>query len=511
MLFLNVPSAENNIVKALGAKWNPDLKKWYVVDRNDYYKFLKWINRPNNEDCILCDYFYIVIGNRECFKCKNKTQVIGFGIEKYIQIWHNEENDTEEFFYINEDIHISEFIPNLPKTFYDYLDRNYSFRLGYSKFVNKKYYGNHCSNCEVLQGNNFVFYEVDSPFFIDSIEKAQDLKLLRVQLPYDIPILNNMGYGSCDFMIKKFANIKDVTIDYFDNMQSATSDGFYDNLDYLYRQEVKPNYTSYADTSEPILVVSAGTVTTNKPKAFSSDESRMGIGISTIISFPILILLSIFLGLFSLDLYGKSINPNPTGLAAAIHTADEKIYSIVSKYINWFFDAPLKTEIICLLIILGAVIVLTLLCKLDDVFRNLPGGEVLKDLCDYDFFDFHNHMRLLPSFLFAVYIMIWFGVIIFKENAVFELDHFDWFFKGYAPGQVITQIFAIIILCTLFFILLDSFVSAGFIGGFFHLAFVLSANLLLMTIAAFIGAFAVIALFIAIALVIVLAFIGAIL
>lgn len=237
----------------------------------------------------------------------------------------------------------------------------------------------------------------------------------------------------------------------------------------------------------------------------------LGYGFTSMLSFPILILLSILLSIFSMNTYGKSINPNPTGLAATIHTADEKIYNIGSKYIKWFFDAPLKTEIICLLIILTTVIILTSLCKLDVVFQKLPGGRVLKELCDYDFFEFQNHMRLLPAFLFAVYIMIWFGVIIFKENAVFELDHFDWFFKGYTPGQVITQIFAILILCTLFFVLLDSFVSAGFIGGIFQLAFIFSANMLMMILSAFIGTFTVIALAFVVAIAIVLFFLRIIL
>lgn len=509
MLLLDVPYSEKDEAKALGAKWNPDLKKWYVVDRNDYYKFSKWVKRLNNEDCILCDYFYIVIGKRECFKCKNETQVIGFGIEKHIQIWFDEESNTEKFFYINEDIHISEFIPGLPKTVYNFLNRNFGFRLGYSQFMNAQYYGNHCSNCGVLQGNNFLFHEVDSPFFVDSVGKAKDLKLLRVKLPYDIPMCNNIGYGSCDFMIKKFADIKDVTMDYFNNMQSIKSDDFYDDLDYFYIQETKPNYMSYSDVLEPIA--STVTITTNRPKTLPTVKSEIGVRISTIISFPILILLSILLGIFSMNTYGKSINPNPTGLAAVIHNADEKIYDTGSKYIEWFFNAPLKTKIICLLIILATVIILTLLCKLDVVFQKLPGGRVLKEFCGYDFFEFQNHMRLLPAFLFAVYIMIWFGVIIFKENAVFELDHFDWFFKGYTPGQVITQIFAILILCTLFFVLLDSFISAGFIGGIFHLVFIFSANMLMMILSAFIGTFTVIALAFIVAIAIVLFFLGIIL
>ena len=42
MLLLNVPYAEKDEAKSLGAKWNPKLKKWYVTNSKDYYKFIKW-------------------------------------------------------------------------------------------------------------------------------------------------------------------------------------------------------------------------------------------------------------------------------------------------------------------------------------------------------------------------------------------------------------------------------------------------------------------------------------
>ena len=35
-LILNVPYKEKDEAKALGAKWNPQLKKWYVEKRMDY-------------------------------------------------------------------------------------------------------------------------------------------------------------------------------------------------------------------------------------------------------------------------------------------------------------------------------------------------------------------------------------------------------------------------------------------------------------------------------------------
>ena len=48
-LIIEVPFAEKDEAKSLGAKWNPKLKKWYVEERQNYYKFEKWIlgNKEN--------------------------------------------------------------------------------------------------------------------------------------------------------------------------------------------------------------------------------------------------------------------------------------------------------------------------------------------------------------------------------------------------------------------------------------------------------------------------------
>ena len=48
MLILNVPYKEKDQAKALGAKWNPDIKKWYVQNRQDYVKFCKWVVPQGN-------------------------------------------------------------------------------------------------------------------------------------------------------------------------------------------------------------------------------------------------------------------------------------------------------------------------------------------------------------------------------------------------------------------------------------------------------------------------------
>jgi len=42
MIFLNVPYAEKDEARALGARWNPVRKRWYVPDGADAAPFAKW-------------------------------------------------------------------------------------------------------------------------------------------------------------------------------------------------------------------------------------------------------------------------------------------------------------------------------------------------------------------------------------------------------------------------------------------------------------------------------------
>lgn len=74
-------------------------------------------------------------------------------------------------------------------------------------------FSNHCSNCKVIQGDFYLFGEVDSPFFIDSEERAKQLKLYKIPLKNDIIVEADIGWGSEDWMIEAFAENMDLSID----------------------------------------------------------------------------------------------------------------------------------------------------------------------------------------------------------------------------------------------------------------------------------------------------------
>ena len=65
-LYLNVPYAEKDEAKALGARWNPRAKKWYFDGaRSDYIRFSKWLLQDTDELTVfapLAPVFFLGIG-----------------------------------------------------------------------------------------------------------------------------------------------------------------------------------------------------------------------------------------------------------------------------------------------------------------------------------------------------------------------------------------------------------------------------------------------------------------
>lgn len=211
MLFLNVPYEEKDKAKALGAKWNPSAKKWYVEKKEDYPKFWDWI--LNDGLIVVCDHIYLLEGKRNCFKCGKETKVIGFGVEEFF-LWDDyDDNDNPLYEYRNEnEINIVGTIDNLPHYILEYVQSKYNYKMKYSNTTKQTAMSNCCEHCNSLQGSFFLFEEVDSPFFIDSIEAVKRLKIYKIPLKTDLILNEGIGFGSNDWMLKEEGNIEDLLL-----------------------------------------------------------------------------------------------------------------------------------------------------------------------------------------------------------------------------------------------------------------------------------------------------------
>lgn len=202
MLFLEVPSDEEDDVKLLGAEKHIEFNKWYVNNKKDYYKFEKWIlnNYKYETAIIICDYFYIVEGIRKCFKCNKETNVIGFGVENYFDFYQ------DNYEYNSSIIHITNFLGGkLSSQLMNYLKEKYNYCKSKSLTTKEINYYNHCQSCNSIQGDYFLFSEVDSPFSISNKKDAEQLKIYKIPLKYDFIFEGELGMGSEDYLIKKYA------------------------------------------------------------------------------------------------------------------------------------------------------------------------------------------------------------------------------------------------------------------------------------------------------------------
>jgi len=191
MIRLNVPYKEKDLAKAEGAKWNPDLKTWYINDIELLPKLSKWVEPYN----VVCENMYIFQMKRICWKCKQKTDVVCLG--------SNESYSLESNHKRNSDVLLFSYVKTMPIALADYMKDKFDYFPSYSKTVNYSYYINHCKHCKSVQGDNFLHevpeesfykklcYRDSEPTFYSKVNNQFSI-LLDATLPYYNEISSSM-------------------------------------------------------------------------------------------------------------------------------------------------------------------------------------------------------------------------------------------------------------------------------------------------------------------------------
>lgn len=215
-LLLNVPYKDKENAKSLGAKWNKELKKWYIEDRNQYLKLREWFNNKDAE-FIIFNKLYLATSDRECFKCKNINKVVALAIRDYVIFDESDEDDDYDYDYeiIDDgDINFISYIESIPLKLATYLKNKYCFYRDYSKFIQSYYFANHCRKCGVIQGDNYLQFEPSEPFFICSEECAEKITLYEIKLKNDLDsIMGGISYSSHNFLLDEYATFCELNLD----------------------------------------------------------------------------------------------------------------------------------------------------------------------------------------------------------------------------------------------------------------------------------------------------------
>lgn len=182
-VFLNVAFEEKDEAKALGARWNPTEKKWFVPVGKRIADFDRWL--PANLRTPEA-YIYLIAAPRQCFSCRKIIEVIAFGIPLATEDdeaselepgelrWH----DPEKFDWLTV-------VPRLdvfPTEIRELAERRYGFRPAESKTTGLYQLNNVCPHCGALQGEFFLHSE-RGPFLVSGREELAEHRFYKIPVP----------------------------------------------------------------------------------------------------------------------------------------------------------------------------------------------------------------------------------------------------------------------------------------------------------------------------------------
>ena len=204
--YLKVPYFEKDEAKQLGAKWDNKIKAWFIPEGVESLPFEKWILKREQaiyiEPNIRTKGFYIVESKELCWKCLKITKVFGFLLSKdneHIEDIYDEDNDTscDEWVKFGSEVFITyvEFLSKEALTIMEKFSSNYYY--DFSKFIQDKYYINHCEHCGSNQGDHFMFHEHDGAFCSPSIAETKQMKFYWFEEFLEASI---GGYVAIDFL-----------------------------------------------------------------------------------------------------------------------------------------------------------------------------------------------------------------------------------------------------------------------------------------------------------------------
>jgi uncharacterized protein DUF5710 len=181
---LDVPYRQKDEAKALGARWNPELRTWYVPAGVSAERFARWLPQAGRAGVRLKAPIYAVEARTQCWSCGDLTPVVALGVEaldesptEVERAQHDASREASESSEDREGLLVLSGIEELPRDLQELLARRYPFlKKRYSKTAQCRYFMNHC-HCGAPLGDFFLHSEPGASFCPTSREEAAQIVL----------------------------------------------------------------------------------------------------------------------------------------------------------------------------------------------------------------------------------------------------------------------------------------------------------------------------------------------
>lgn len=187
---LSVPFAGKDRVKALGARWSQEMKRWYVPAGICLKPFGPWID-PKEEGLLYkaSAAIFVAESSRECWKCARRSLVVTLGLEL------SENNLFEDF-----PILLLWEIFQMPGDLKTFMSAKYPrYYLDFSKTVQESYFMNHCEHCGAKFGDWHVHHKPEGGFIPHGPEEAGKINFFTTNLRTCYRIMGNCDEAEVSF------------------------------------------------------------------------------------------------------------------------------------------------------------------------------------------------------------------------------------------------------------------------------------------------------------------------
>ena len=181
-VLLDVPYQEKDLAKKRGARWNPQLKSWYVDDLTKVGAVSEWIGNDN----IVCENLYILTKEHTCWKCGRNLDVVLLATDNSCSV--------DDGYQRNQNLQILTYVKRMPQGLEEYM-KQLLYYPEYSVRAKTRYFLNHCSACKSSQGDNFL-HEVPKQSFYSRLcyRSEPPIRYARIQNTRCVRLQANLPY-----------------------------------------------------------------------------------------------------------------------------------------------------------------------------------------------------------------------------------------------------------------------------------------------------------------------------
>lgn len=210
---LKVPFSEKDEAKLAGARWDSNLKTWYVPEGVEIGPLARWLPVTEHLDLkhepefyVRAPYYFVIESISDCWSCSNWTRVFSFKLPEEHEEFDTVEDEDDGFAlrsnlgewksygYRGTVSNVGCLSPLVAKQILRFTDK---FKPAYSKASGTRYFMNHCEHCGAKLGDFFMHNEPGGAFLPTSPAEAQRMTLARINERFDANC--SVGFADEDF------------------------------------------------------------------------------------------------------------------------------------------------------------------------------------------------------------------------------------------------------------------------------------------------------------------------